>query len=186
MCYMGKEDSQHLLQFLQPFPMEIRDRALWLRNWVWEQYPGTNELIYDNYNALAFGWSPTDRVGHVFCSMALGRSSHNLHFGFYWGAELSDPEKRLLGKGNQYRYLLVQELASFPLEYVKKLVREAFANSLAKVKDPKSILHGKTITKSVSAKRRPLANRLQSGQNKKAPAKKTVRSSSKKKRLAQP
>src|SRR5258707_14715686 len=82
---MAKEDNTDLLLFLRPFSPKIQDLALWLREFVWDLYPETNELIYDNYNALAFGCSPTDRVGHTFCSVAVGRSSHNVHFGFYWG-----------------------------------------------------------------------------------------------------
>jgi hypothetical protein len=50
-------------------------------------YPDSNELIYDNYNAPAVGWSPTDRVGHTFCSIAIGRTSKNIHFGFYWAVK---------------------------------------------------------------------------------------------------
>ena len=68
---MGKEDTKDLLKFLQPYPKEVQDNALWLRNFVWDLYPRCNELIYDNYNAVAFGWSPTDRVGHTFCSVAV-------------------------------------------------------------------------------------------------------------------
>lgn len=36
----------------------------------------------------------------------------------------------------------------------KKLVSEAYANSLAKVKNPKDLVQGKTIVKSVSEKKR--------------------------------
>jgi len=59
-----------------------------------------------------------------------------------------------LGEGNQYRYILVNKKTDFPKTYIKKLVKEAYANSLAKVKDEKQILHGLTFTKSVSAKKR--------------------------------
>jgi hypothetical protein len=128
--------------------------VLWLRNFVWDLYPQTNELIYDNYNAVAVGWSPTDRVGHIFCTIAVGRTSHNIHFGFYWGAELSDPDNILLGEGNQYRYIVVKDIDQFPKAYIKKLMKEAYNNSLAKVKDQKQIQKGQTITKSVSAKKR--------------------------------
>lgn len=151
---LSKEQTTDLLKFLKPFSDDIRERALWLREFVWDLYPNANELIYDNYNALAFGWSPTDRVGHTFCSVAVGRSSHNVHFGFYWGSELSDPRKVLIGEGNQYRYILVQSKHDFPKPYITKLIKEAYANSLAKVKDQKQILHGQTITKSISTKKR--------------------------------
>ena len=151
---MSKDETKDLLKFLKPFDDEITEIVLWFREFVWDQYPNTNELIYDNYNALAFGWSPTDRVGHTFCSIAVGRTSKNIHFGFYWGSQIADPEKKLIGEGNQYRYILVKSKKEFPKAYIKKLVREAYANSLAKVKDPKQLMQGKTITKSISAVKR--------------------------------
>jgi len=160
---MSKEQVKDLLKFLKPFDKEINDTVLWLRDFVWDLYPSANELIYDNYNALAFGWSPTDRVGHTFCSIAIGRTSKNIHFGFYWGSEIADPEKKLIGRGNQYRYILVKSKSEFPKGYIKKLIKEAYANSLLKVKDKKQLIEGKTITKSISVKKREL---------KKKPAKK--------------
>jgi len=153
---MSKEQIKDLLLFLQPFSKEIRDTVIWLRDFVWDLYPATNELIYDNYNAVAFGWSPTDRVGHTFCSIAIGRTSKNIHFGFYWGNEITDPKKILLGQGNQYRYVLVTDKKDFPAAYIKKLMKEAYANSLAKVKDKRQMMEGATIVKSISAKKRTL------------------------------
>src|SRR5437016_9231408 len=151
---MSKNQTTDLLKFLKPFPAEIQERALWLRAFVWDLYPDSNELIYDNYNALAVGWSPTDRVGHTFCSIAVGRSSHNVHFGFYWGSQIADPKKILLGAGNQYRYILVKSKEEFPKTYIKKLVKEAYSNSLAKVKDKRQLMQGATITKSISRVKR--------------------------------
>src|ERR1700680_945955 len=153
---MAREDKSDLLKFLKPFPTGVRETALWLRDFVWDLYPKANELIYDNYNALAFGWSPTDKVGHTFCSIAVGRTSKNVHFGFYWGSQIADPEKLLIGNGNQYRYLLVKNKKDFPKAYIIKLLNEAFVNSLAKVKDKKQIMEGATITKSISVKKREL------------------------------
>ncbi len=153
---MSKEHVSELLKFLKPFPEEVQQKALWLREFVWDLYPTANEIIYDNYNAVAFGWSLTDRVGHTFCSVAVGRTSYNVHFGFYWGSEISDPEKKLLGEGNQYRYLLVTDINKFPKTYIKKLIKEAYANSLAKVKDEKQLRNGETIVKSISAAKRSL------------------------------
>jgi len=156
---MSKEQIKDLLKFLKPFPPEVQETALWLREFVWKLYPKTNELIYDNYNAVAFGWSPTSKVGHTFCSIAVGRSSYNVHFGFYWGNEIADPRKILLGQGNQYRYILVTGKKEFPKAYIKKLMKEAYANSLAKVKDHEQIIKGQTITKSISEKKRKPAKK---------------------------
>src|SRR6188508_3295357 len=136
---MSKTQTKELLQFLQPFGKDITDRVMWLRDFAWDLLPMTNELIYDNYNAVAFGWSPTDKVGHTFCSIAVGRTSKNIHFGFYWGSEIADPDKILIGQGNQYRYILVDDVKTFPKSYIKKLIADAYQNSLSKVKDKKLI-----------------------------------------------
>lgn len=157
---MSIAQNKDLLKFLKPFPADVQERALWLRKFVWELYPTSNELIYDNYNALAFGWSPTEKVGHVFCSIALGRTSFNVHFGFYWGSEIEDPKKMLLGEGNQYRYILVEDVNAFPKAYMIKLLKDAYKNSIGKVKDPKLLREGLTITKSVSPVKRSLKKKV--------------------------
>ena len=151
---MSKEDTKDLLKFLKPFGKEVTDLVMWLRDFAWNLCPEANELIYDNYNALAFGWSPTEKVRQTFCSIAVGRSTKNVHFGFYWGSELIDPDKILLGQGKQYRYILVTDKKTFPKKYIKKLVEEAYVNSLSKVGDEKEIRHGLTIVKSISTKKR--------------------------------
>jgi hypothetical protein len=151
---VAQKDVAELKKFLKPFPDDVQETALWLRDFVWNLYPKSNELIYDNYNALAFGWSPTDRVGHVFCTIAVGRTSLNIHFGFYWGSQIADPEKKLIGKGNQYRYFLVKNRNEFPKQYMKKLLKEALVNSMLKVKDHKQIMEGNTIVKSISTAKR--------------------------------
>ena len=155
---MSKEQTKDLLKFLKPFPADVKETALWLREFVWDLYPNANELIYDNYNALAFGWSPSEKVGDTFCSIAVGRSTHNVHFGFYWGAKIADPDEILLGEGNQYRYILVKNKIDFPVKSIKKLLKEAHAYSVAKMKpikgDGKQVFSGATITKSISPVKR--------------------------------
>ena len=150
---MSIEHTKDLLKFLKPFSDENRELALWLREFVWKKYPNSNELIYDNYNALAFGWSTSDRLGDTFCSVAVFGKEY-VHFGFYWGNQIADPEKKLEGKGNQYRYIKVYNKKDFPKAYISKLVKEAYANSLGKLKTGKQTIKGQTITKSISAKKR--------------------------------
>ena len=151
---MSKEENKELKKFLEPYPEEVQDIVLWLREFVWDLYPKANELIYDNYNAVAFGWSVTEKLGHTFCSIAA--FPKHAHFGFYYGSQIADPEKLLLGKGNQYRYIIIKEQKDLPKPYIKKLLKEAYANSLEKVKDKKEIVNGKTIVKSISPiKKRP-------------------------------
>ena len=151
---MSKEEKADLVAFIKPYPEEVQELALWLRDFVWDLYPKCNELIYDNYNAVAFGWSVTERLGHTFCSVAL--FPKYVHFGFYWGSQIADPKKLLLGKGNQYRYVIVRNKDEFPKTYIKQLLKEAYANSLAKVKEKDPVVHSLTVVKSiVPIKKRP-------------------------------
>ena len=150
---MGVRDTADLAKFPEPFDERIADLALWLRRFVWKLYPQCNELIYDNYNALAIGWSSTLKMNDIFCSVAL-YNNEMVHFGFYWGSRLSDPKKMLLGKGKQYRFIRVSSKKDFPAEYVKELVAEAHLNSLAGAKGLDKALKGETVVKMISAKKR--------------------------------
>ena len=154
-CFgVANSPSKDLLKFIKPFPEDVQETVLWLRDFVWKLYPEANELIYDNYNAVAFGWSLTDKQQHCFCTIAVFRTNYNIHFGFYYGNLLNDTEKMLLGKGNQYRYLLIKNKKDLPKTYIKKLLNEAYINSLNKVKDKSQLKEGLIITKSISAVKR--------------------------------
>jgi hypothetical protein len=151
---MPKEEVADLVKFLLPYPDHVKAAALWLRDFVWDLYPEANELIYDNYNAVAFGWSTTDRAGDVFCSIAV--YSNYVNFGFNKGVALDDPGKMLTGDGSLYRYIAVKDKGDFHEWYVKELLAQAYQNSLADMKPMKNPVRGQTIVKSISpVKRRP-------------------------------
>ena len=148
---MAKEETKDLLEFLKPFPEIVKETTLWLRDFIWDLYPDANELIYDNYNALAIGFSPSDKAGDVFCSIAV--YSKYVNFGLNRGSEIADPERKFKGQGSLYRYLTVNEIKNLPQSYIKSLLKEAYQNALSKMKTPCG-LKGQTITKSVSSKKR--------------------------------
>jgi hypothetical protein len=151
---MSKETVNDLIKFMLPYPDNVKAAALWLREFVWDLYPETNELIYDNYNSVAFGWSPTDKAGDVFCSIAL--FNNHLNFGFNRGIDIFDSDKILLGDGSQYRYIKVKDKDDFPEEYMKRLLEMAYENSVSRMKPVKKVFRGETIVKSISpVKRRP-------------------------------
>lgn len=159
---MAKADDKDLRKFLEAFPPESREIALALRDWVWGLYAKCNELIYDNYNFLAFGWAPTDRMSDIFCSIAVG--TRGVIFGFMWGVKLDDPKGLLAGGGNQFRSLRVLDIKKFPKSDVKKLLRQAYNLSVERLKGKPQEPNGHTITKSISEKKR------RPGMPKKAPA----------------
>ena len=149
---MAKEETKDLIQFLKPFPENVMEITLWLREFIWDFYPQSNELIYDNYNALAIGFSLTDKAGDVFCSIAV--YSKHVNLGFNRGSEIADPKKILKGEGSLYRHLTIKEKSDVPTHYIKILLKEAYKNAFTKLKGKPQSLKGKTIIKSVSAKQR--------------------------------
>jgi hypothetical protein len=151
---MGKEHTKDLLKFLKPFTPEIRKTTLWLREFVWDLYPDCNELIYDNYNAVAFGWGLSDRLQDVFCSVAVYGKGVNL--GFNRGSEIPDVKKILLGNGSLYRFIRAENEIDFPKAYAKKLLKYAHTHAKVRMKEKggTQLLKGTTIVKSISPKKR--------------------------------
>jgi hypothetical protein len=150
---MGNADTKDLLKFLEPFDPPIVELAMWLRQFIWDLYPECNELIYDNYNAVAVGWSPTLTLGDTFCSIAV-YNNKNVHLGFFLGSRLTDPERLLLGKGTQYRYIRLERAEDLPIDYIEGLLAEAHINSLAGAKNLESAPKGSTVVKSISPKKK--------------------------------
>ena len=149
---MARKDKDDLKTFLDPFDDQTIKLAFWLRDFVWKLFPECNELIYDNYNAVAVGWSTTLTLFDTFCSIAV-YNNKAVHFGFYWGSKLKDPKEMLLGKGAQYRYIRVSKTSEFPQEYIVDLLAEAHINSLAHQKGDPAI-KGQTVVKSISPKKK--------------------------------
>ncbi len=150
---MALDDIKDLKRFLKPYEKDIQETAFWLREFIWKEYPDSNELIYDNYNAVAVGFSPTDKMGDIFVSFAVYGSGVNL--GFNRGSEIQDPKKLLKGSGSLYRHIRVNP-DDFPKAYIIKLMADAYGNAVMRLKKEIS-LQGVTIVKSISpTKKRPV------------------------------
>jgi hypothetical protein len=112
--------------------------------------PGALELVYDNYNALAIGFSPTERASDGIFSIALYPPHASLFF--LQGAKLPDPTKRLRGSGNVVRHIVLDDLGIFDAKDVRALIDLALARAKVPL-DAKQ--RRRLIIKSVSAKQRP-------------------------------
>ncbi len=112
--------------------------------------PGALELVYDNYNALAIGFSPTERAGDGIFSIALFPRHPSLFF--LQGARLPDPTRRLRGSGTVVRHIVIDDAAIFDAPDVRVLIDVA----LARAKVPLDRKQARRlIIKSISAKQRP-------------------------------
>jgi hypothetical protein len=145
----GRSVERQVARFIARYRPEVARLARQARAKVRRQLPGAVELVYDNYNALAIAFGPTERPSDLILSIALYPRWVSLFF--TRGAELTDPHRLLRGSGRKIRHLVVQRAQVLDSAPVRALMREAVATH------PKPMARGpgRTIIQSVSAKQRP-------------------------------
>jgi hypothetical protein len=106
--------------------------------------------VYDNYNALAIGFAPSERASEGIFSIAI----YPMHINFFFlqGAKLPDPDGLLQGEGSVVRHIRLEDEKTLDRADVKAMM--ATAMNLAKVPFDKKTEY-KLVIKSVSAKQRP-------------------------------
>ena len=149
---LGTEtDAQRQLDsFIDKFTPEVAALARALLDRMKARIPGAVIPVYDNYNALAIGFGPTDRVKHVVLSLAVMPRWVTLCF--TWGVHLNDPDGLLNGGGNQVRHVRLMTSDALDDPRIEALIAQALANSSEPI-DP-ARPHD-LIIKSISAKQRP-------------------------------
>jgi hypothetical protein len=116
---------------------------------------GAIEMVYDNYNWLVIGFSPTERPSEAIFSIVMPPGRVTLCF--LQGAGLPDPAKRLQGTGHVVRNIRLYDLGqpdAKVLDDPEVLSLINVALNRAKVPMPAGARR-KLIIKSISAKQRP-------------------------------
>jgi hypothetical protein len=137
--------------FLDKFTPGIAAQARTALRKMRARLPGAIELVYDNYNALAIGFAPTDRASDAIFSIALYPRWISLFF-LQNGTHLRDPEGLLAGSGNKARHIVLETPSPLDAPAVQDLIAQALELSPKPI-DPTQ--PGKLIIKSVPAKQRP-------------------------------
>ncbi len=136
--------------FIARFDPAIAKLVRACRSVIRKRYPTALELVYDNYNALALGYSSTEKTSDAIFSLAVYPRGVSLYF--MHGRSLPDPHKLLQGNGNQGAFVRLDDLAVLDRAEIRNLLEAA-------VKHAKTPLgtsgKGYTIVKSISAKQRP-------------------------------
>jgi hypothetical protein len=112
--------------------------------------PGAVELVYDNYNALAVGFGPSERASEAVLSIALYPRWVTLFF--LQGARLDDPARRLKGAGTRVRHIVLTDLALLDEPAVRGLIGQALATAPRPI-DARA--RRRMVIRSVSAQQRP-------------------------------
>lgn len=112
-----------LTKFLQPYDPWIQRLTLDLRKFLLNLVPDTNELIWDNYNAVAIAYSKSEKLKDAFCHIAV--YAKHVNFGFNRGSELTPRDLKLQGKGKLIRHLKIISMEDFQSADLEKMVYEA-------------------------------------------------------------
>lgn len=142
--------DKQIAGFLAKYTPEIVAFATDARKRMRKEVPGGVEFVYDNYNALVFGYGPSERPSEAVLSLALMPQWVTLCF--LKGAKLADPKKLLRGGGNIVRNIRLAAPRDLEDPDVHGFVAAAIAAAA-----PAFPGGGppRTIVKSISAKQRP-------------------------------
>lgn len=142
--------EKQLASFLAKYTPEIAELARDLRARMQALYPSALELVYDNYNALAIGYSPTEKTSEAIFSLALFPRWVSLFF--LQARGLPDPERLLKGSGSVAKHVVLPSVDTLDHPVLRQLMDEAVARAIAPF--PATGRH-RLIIKSVSQKQRP-------------------------------
>ena len=144
------EAAAQLEAFIDRFTPEVAAQARAAVAKMRARLPGATIPVYDNYNALAIGFGPSDRVRDVIFSVAVFPRWVSLFFAR--GPELPDPHGLLQGSGNTVRHIRLTSVDLIDDPRVEALIAAALA-AAAPPLDPAAA--GGLAIKSVSARQRP-------------------------------
>jgi hypothetical protein len=115
-----------------------------------KRLPGAVELVYDNYNALAIAFSPTDAPKDIVLSIALYPRWVSLFFAN--AGRLPDPKKVLRGSGAKYKHVVLESVDLIDDPRVEAIIAAAVKGANVAF-DAKA--KNRTVVQSISAKQRP-------------------------------
>ena len=142
--------EEQLETFIAKFTPEIAALVRGILTKMRARLPGSFELVYDNYNALAIGFGPTERTSEAVFSIAVFPRWVSLFF--LHGAKLPDPNHLLKGSGKTARHVVFYG----PETLDQPAVQALMAHALKRANPPFDLTRpNRVVIKSVSVKQRP-------------------------------
>ncbi|HEX4961674.1 MAG TPA: DUF1801 domain-containing protein [Thermoanaerobaculia bacterium] len=153
---MNHSTERQIAAFLAKYTPEIAASLQACRTKLHALFPRGYELVYDNYNALVFGFAPSERTSEAVLSIA--GYPRWLTLFFLKGTTLDDPEALLQGGGAQVRGIQLGSPEDIDKPAVRALIDQARKPIEAELAAAPPL---SSIVKSVSAKQRPRRPRKQ-------------------------
>jgi len=141
--------ERDLQGFIDKFTPEIATLARACLKKMRTKLPGAMQLVYDNYNALAIGFGPSERASEAIFSVVLYPRWVTLFF--LQGAGLPDPNKLLKGSGKVVRHIVLAAAEDLDEPAIQGLMTIALNRARAPI-DPTA--PGNIEIRSISAKQR--------------------------------
>lgn len=113
--------------------------------------PGAVQIVYDNYNALAIGFGPSERASEAFVSLVLYPRWVSLFF-LQDGPNLPDPHGLLRGAGKRVRHIVLQSAADLDRPAIRSLIKNAGARAPVSID---AAARSRVIIRSVATRQRP-------------------------------
>jgi hypothetical protein len=123
------EAEQQLAGFIAKFSDQVASLTQSILVKMRALYPTAIEIVYDNYNALAIGFGPTERPSQAIFSIAVFPRWVSLFF--LQANGLPDPDRILRGSGKRARHVRLPSAATFDEFSVKNMMREAAATRIS-------------------------------------------------------
>lgn len=142
--------AEQLRSFIAKFSPADQRLIRAVRAAMRKRLPAANELVWDNYNFLVIGYSPTERPSDSPLSIAAQAGSVALCF--LDGADLPDPKGLLRGEGKRNRTIALPSADVIARRDVSALIQAAVTRAKAPMP---SAGKPSLIIRSVSAKQRP-------------------------------
>lgn len=143
-------DEHRIGKFIDKYAPDIARDLRACRACMHALVPRGFELVYDNYNALVFGFSATERTSDALLSIA-GYPNWVTLF-FLKGASLADPKGLLEGSGSRVRSIRLASPDDLSRPDIRALIANAMAVDRAAFARAEPLV---TVVKSVSARQRP-------------------------------
>jgi len=143
------ETESRIAAFTAKYTPAIAAATSECRRRVQALFPRGFELVYDNYNALVFGFGPSEKASDAVVSVAAYPKWVTLFF--LHGAALKDPARLLQGAGSQVRSIRLRTPADLDLPEISQLIAQALQPCADELASAPSL---RTVIKSVSARQR--------------------------------
>lgn len=122
-----------LQEFLEAYHPSIQELFWLLRSFILSQDEQANELIWDNYNALAIAYSRSEQLKDAYCHVAL--YTKHINFGLNRGTELRQDILPLEGTGKLIRHIKINKIEDINITAFSTLITEG--RTLSITRNPK-------------------------------------------------